>query len=67
MITVSKHGGAKMLVYEIKEFNPVDGYFNLIYVNGTILAKTFSKADAERIIEAMVNLEGGINGRTIRP
>jgi hypothetical protein len=56
-----------MIVYEIKEFNPVDGYFNLIYVNGSMLAKTFSKADAEMIIKAMANSEGGINGRTIRP
>jgi len=56
-----------MIVYEIKEFNPVDGYFNLIYVNGSMLAKTFSKVDAERIIKAIANSEGDINGRTIRP
>ena len=56
-----------MIVYEIKEFNPVDGYFNLIYVNGSMLAKTFSKADAEKITKALANAEGDINGRTIRP
>ena len=39
--------------YTIREFFPVDGYFNLIEKDGRMIAKTFSPEDARVIIAAL--------------
>lgn len=43
--------------YTIREFFPVDGYFNLIEKDGRMIAKTFSPEDARMIIAALEKVQ----------
>lgn len=43
--------------YTIREFNPADGYFNLIEKDGVMIAKTFSPQDAKMIIDALEKVQ----------
>jgi len=44
-------------IWGIQEFNPVDGYFALITRNARLFAKTFSRAEAHELVDAMTNAE----------
>jgi hypothetical protein len=41
------------MIYTMREFHPIDGYFALIEQNGVMIAKAFSPEGARMILQAL--------------